>query len=287
MQSPLARRAASKIGQHCARVNIGKDELLIALRAYLDSSGKPENDYMTLAAFAGNDEMWQQFETDWDKILEQHKPKAKYVHMREIAHLSKTFAHRLGWTYKSAFGLATECLVYMSHLDKKRFRMFYCAVDLVAWRKLRAETYPLPSPIELCNQFCSEGVLMWHVSMYPDMIDLQTDTVKYFFDSGEDFKAPFEEKWNSEKERAERTGVWNVFKMVEQVSAVDMKKVPGVQAADILAWAVNRDNAVPEGHPGKHMREVMHQVIPASSVVWDEAKLRKHFKPLLWLPRTR
>ena len=281
------RKAKSQIGRHCARVNIGRGELLIALRAYLDSSGKPDNDYMTLAAFAGNDEMWQEFETEWDKILEQHKPKAKYVHMREIAHLERGFAHRLGWTHKSAFGLATECLVYMSRLDKKRFRMFYCAVDLVAWRKLRAETYPLPSPIDLCNQFCSEGVLMWHVGMYPDIIDLQTDTVKYFFDRGEGFKTPFEEKWNSEKERAERTGVWNVFKMVEQVSAVDMKKIPGVQAADILAWAVNRDNAVTEGHPGKHMREVMLKVIPASSVIWDEAKLRKHFKPLLWLPRIR
>jgi hypothetical protein len=39
---------------------------------------------------------------------------------------------------------SNKCLIYMSHLDKKRFRMFHYAVDLQAWRKLKAETYQLP-----------------------------------------------------------------------------------------------------------------------------------------------
>jgi len=63
-----------------------------------------------------------------------------------------------------------------------------------------------------------------------------------------------------------------------------MKKVPGVQAADILAWAVNREQTKAAGKKGAMMRHIMSQVIPASSVTWDEAKIRKHFKPLLYLP---
>ena len=122
---------------------------MIALRAYLDSSGKLENDYMVLAAIAGNDQMWEEFEEAWDKILAAHTPKATYVHMREIAHQTKGFDRKLGWDDNSAFGLSNNCLVYMSHLDKKRFRLFYCAVDLIAWRKLRAETYQMPSPIDI------------------------------------------------------------------------------------------------------------------------------------------
>ncbi|MFZ0285538.1 MAG: DUF3800 domain-containing protein, partial [Terriglobales bacterium] len=76
-----------------------------------------------------------------------------------------------------------------------------------------------------------------------------------------------------------------LWKLVEQISAVDMKKIPGVQAADILAWAVNREQTAAAGKKGTMMRHIMMQVIPASSVIWDEAKLRKHFKPLLYLPR--
>ncbi len=256
---------------------------MIALRAYFDSSGKVADDYLTLAAFAGNEEMWDKFETDWSKILEEHTPQAKYVHMREIAHQRGGFDREHGWNEQNAFGLATSCLSYMSSLDKKRFRMFYCAVDLVAWRRLRAETYALPSPIDLCNEFCSQGVLMWYVGFYPDVVNLSADTIRYFFDNGEEFKGPFENKWKKEKRQSKQTRVWSIWKLIEQVSSVDMKNVPGVQAADILAWAVNRENTVAEGKAGKHLRHVMQQVIPTSYVVWDEAKMRKHFKPLVHL----
>ena len=204
--------------------------------------------------------------------------------MREIAHQIEGFDRKLGWNADNAFGLANKCLVYMSQLDKRRFRMFYSAVDLGAWRKLRAETYALPSPIALCNQFCPEAVLLWYIDCYPDVVNLQNDTIEYFFDRGESFKGPFEAKVREGKKRARHSGVWNLWKLIKKVSAVDMKKVPGVQAADILAWAVNRDNTVSEGKAGKHLRHIIQQVIPAFSVLWDEAKLRKHYQPLLYLP---
>jgi hypothetical protein len=123
---------------------------LIALRAYLDSSGKLEGDYMTLAAIAANDQMWEEFETIWAQIMDGYTPKGKYVHMREIYRLEKAFDKNLGWDHTTAFGLANQCLVYMSNLDKSRLRMFYCSVDLRAWRKLREETYQMPDPVWRC-----------------------------------------------------------------------------------------------------------------------------------------
>ena len=238
---------------------------------------------MTLAAFVANEEMWAEFEMEWQKILDGHTPRAAYVHMRELAHQRKAFASELGWNDDNAFGLSNKCLVYMSRLDKQRFRMFYCVVDLRAWHKLRAETYQLPSPVDLCNQFCPEGLLYWYVDQYPGIINFETDSVKYFFDGGEGFKTPFERKWKEEARKSKHTSV-SVWRLIKQVSAVDMRKVPGVQAADILAWAVNRDATIQEGKKAKYLRHIMHQVIPASYVVWDEAKFRKHFKPLLYSP---
>jgi endo-1,4-beta-D-glucanase Y len=71
--------------------------------------------------------------------------------MRELAFQVEGFDKSLGWNDSNAFGLSNKCLMHMSYQDKKRFRIFYCAVDLKAWRKLKAETYQIPEPVELCN----------------------------------------------------------------------------------------------------------------------------------------
>lgn len=173
----------------------------------------------------------------------------------------------------------------MSHLDKLRFKMFYCAIDMQAYHKLKAQNYVIPEPIELCNQFCSQSVLMWWLGdypnkvkgCYPDQIDPMADTISYFFDRHEYFKQPFEDRWNAEKDRADKTGEWSIWQRIKEVAAVDMRDVPGVQAADIVAWAVNRENIVKHGEKASYLAHILRQVIPAWSVVWDEEKLKKHF----------
>lgn len=257
---------------------------MIALRSYLDSSGKLENDFITLAAVAADEKMWSELETAWQKILDGHTPKGQYVHMKEIYRLEKAFDKNLGWTHDTAFSLANNCLSYMSHLDKKRFRMFYCTVDLKAWRKLRAETYQLPDPVEMCNTFCSETVLKWYFSQYPDVIDPLRDTVKYFFDRNEDFYHPFYEKWNRELNLAQQTGEWSVWTVIEEVAPAVMQKTPGIQAADIIAWAMNRETFAKDGDMACYLGSIIRNVIPSIFVVWDEAKMRQQFKPLIHLP---
>jgi len=165
--------------------------------------------------------------------------------------------------------------MYMSHLDKNRFRMFYCAIDLEAWRKLKVENYDLPEPVEMCNEFVSEFVLRWYFFTYPGIVG----SVRYFFDRNEPFKGPFENKWNAEKDRAEDLGAVNEWSLLEEVAAVDMRMVPGIQAADILAWSVNREKTAIEGLPGSARALLMKQIIPSYSVEWDEKKMKEKYKP--------
>jgi hypothetical protein len=263
---------------------LGKEDILIALRAFLDSSGKLEDDWLTLAAVAANDEMWGELESVWDKILKDHTPKGEYIHMREVYRLIKGFDSTKGWNHDNAFGLVNKCLIYLSHLPKAKIKMFYCKVDLRAWRKLRAQTYQMPDPIEMCNQFCSEVVLGWYLFHYPEMINLQTDKVKYFFDRNEYFYQPFFDKWKREKNMAEENGAWNVWNIIDQVAPAEMKTTPGIQAADIIAWGMNRETFAKEGDMAKHLGHILRSVIPAFHVVWDEAKMKEHYKPLLYLP---
>jgi hypothetical protein len=78
---------------------------LIALSAYLDSSGKLEDQWITLAAVAAREDIWTEFETAWQHIFDSHMPKASYIHMKEVFRLEKAFAANLGWNHDSAFGV--------------------------------------------------------------------------------------------------------------------------------------------------------------------------------------
>jgi hypothetical protein len=281
----IAIGPATRLGSHSGRVNIGKDDLLITLRAYLDSSGKLDDNWMTLAAIAATDAIWGELEKEWDRILQGHTPKGSYVHMKEVYRLEKAFDKNLGWNYENAFGLVNKCLVYMSHLPKDKLRVFYCSVDLLAWQKLRAETYQMPDPIDLCNTFCSEFVLTWYGFVYPaTLINPKTDSVKYFFDRNEYFFQPFYDKWNRERNQSEATGRWSIWNAIDEVAPVEMKKIPGIQAADIIAWGRNRETFAKEGDIASHLAHILRQVMPTSYVIWNEAKLREQFKRLIHLP---
>jgi hypothetical protein len=265
-------------------VNIGRGDVLIALRAYLDSSGKLDDNWITLAAVAATDEIWGDVEKVWDKILDGWTPKGSYIHMKEVYRLEKAFDKALGWDHQNAFGLVNQCLVYLSNLPKDSVRMFYCSVDLHAWQKLRQATYQMPDPIDMCNTFCSEFVLSWYFFHYPKLINPHTDTVKYFFDRNEYFFQPFYEKWNRERNLSDATGEWSPWNVIEEVAPVDMKKTPGVQAADIVAWARNRETFAKDGDIAFYLAGILRSVIPSSYVVWDEAKLRQQYKPLIYKP---
>jgi hypothetical protein len=240
---------------------------------------------MTLAAFAGDDEIWNKFETDWEEILHSHSPRADYVHMKEINTQTKGFDWKLGWNMPKAFDLATKCLAYMSHLDKRKFRMFYCSVDLEAWDKVKNDGVAVPDAVEICCQFAMYGVLSWYAKQKAapgadGIFHLPIDSAHYFFDKDEPFEPKFKEMWNSELIRYEKTGQFTAWVLIKHVSSVDMKRVPGVQAADMLAWSVNRANTEQKIRPGQMYLEVMHQVIPASSVIFNEERLRKVYGPV-------
>jgi len=56
-----------------------------------------------------------------------------------------------------------------------------------------------------------------------------------------------------------------------------MKQLPGLQAADVLAWAVNQEHTVEEGTAGKMHAHIMRQIISQFYIDFDEAKLRERY----------
>jgi hypothetical protein len=116
------------------------------------------------------------------------------------------------------------------------------------------------------------------------LINPKTDSVKYFFDKNEYFFQPLYDKWKNETNTSDATGRWSIWNAIDEVAPVEMRKTPGIQAADIIAWGRNRETFAKEGDIASHLAHILRQVIPTSYVIWDEAKLRKQFKPLIHLP---
>jgi len=232
---------------------------------------------VTLAGFAADDSVWAEFNTEWRKVLSDssRRPAAPYLHMREATKLKGPFTYKNGWNLQRVGFLVTDLLMYMQHVDKKRFRQFACTVDLVAYRKLTDEGFSFNDPIDICNEFCPFSVLAWYAVDYPVLLH----SAHYFFDIEEPFKTPFEERWKEEKaNQFDITGMREWWSVIKTVTTADMRDKPAMQAADLLAWSTNRNYAGDSDSAFKHCEPVMKTIIPSSWLVLNEEELRNRYE---------
>ncbi len=196
------------------------------LRVFLDGSEKPNA--LTLGGIAADHNVLQAFEAQWRSVLTD-RGNAPYSHMRELMSLRGTFQNwkpdQRDWLIQ---GLSST-LVEFSRGG--RFQSFVCTVDLNAhrrWKLLRK----IPSPERLCSRQLFKKVMNWY-SQFPDHV---LDVMELSFDQGEAFMSHIRNDWNNKKER-QASPLWG---LIRAINAVDMRSVPAVQAADMLAWARNR-----------------------------------------------
>ncbi len=252
--------AKSKMGGCGASANVDPAGVFIAVRAYLDGSGKKHEKRLTLAAFAAQDGLWAQLEEDWRQVLDRHPLKPRYIHMKELCPLRGEFDKAKGWTQEQAFGLVNSMLMFLQVFDKQEFQMYYCTIDLVARRKLLAEGYSIPGAVEICNEYCAETVMKAHIrkTWEKDRLAKGAEEMVFVFDTGEDFYGHFMQKWKREQKRFRREGGFNAWNVITDVhTTTRMKELPGLQAADVLAWAVNREHTAEDGAAGKMHAHIM------------------------------
>lgn len=281
LESRIAQLAHSSLGKCISSwLRAEQEHLLIPLESYFDGSSDGTNwvggNYMTLAGFAAPDSIWAEFDPGWIAVLAEtdKHPKAAYLHMKEARALEKEFNFRNGWNHKKVSALVTQCLMYLQTFDKQRFRMFVCAVDLQAHRRLSESGLNLPDPIQICIENCPRAVLSWYFLHYPGIIE----TAHYFFDKNEPFEDRFRELWKKETNRIiDATSAKEVWSLIKTVTSADMRDKPGLQAADLLAWSTNRRLNGDEGDFGYYIEHIMKQIIPSYYVTMDEPTLIKKY----------
>ncbi len=160
-----------------------------------------------------------------------------YLHMREAMWLKGEFA---GWTddrvYRLLADLFNECL---SPIGRENFKnQFYgasCTVNLADYREVHNEIPELKEP----EAICVDSVVKIALRALPENRNLpfgKEGTVELFFDKNE----PFMHKVNRVWTRRPRNKLGHLLRLVSHIESADSHDVPGLQAADFLAWSTNR-----------------------------------------------
>jgi hypothetical protein len=256
----------------------GRGQFFIALESYFDGSkdgGNWEDSrYVTLAAFAAEDGIWADFNEGWQAVLDadHQRPKAAYCHMREVKNPDSTeFNWRKGWNQHKAGLFCGELMMFMQKMDKKKFHMFAATVDMEAHRKLRAEGINLPNGADIAAEIVAFVVLGWYLHHFPGIIS----DAHFFFDSEEPFEEIVKNRWNTERNNfLDPFAMREIWQLIKTVASKEMKKTPGLQAADLLAWSSNRNLTVDEGDFGKYYHYFLKEIIANHWTFIDEEKLR-------------
>jgi len=213
------------------------------MKAYCDGSGSFDTSKcVVLAGVAASEDVWAAFEKKWGEILLARDPVAPYLHMKELAHSVGAFTEENGWDDAKRQQLVTDCVLYVQHLDKKMFRTFICSIDMVKYRELEGDpALLLPTPLSICNSFVPSQIFKWFIETFNQWSEKE---IYYYFDQNERFKGAFE---NQVRRRKKQSRVSNAWHMVKGVKNADMRDVPALQLADLVAWSHHRKlNADPD-----------------------------------------
>jgi hypothetical protein len=245
------------------------------LKSYFDKSGQEDQQLLTIGGVAAADDVWAIVEGDWNSILSHSDPPAAYMHMIEAIPLRGEFSPAKGWTDIKVRYLVESLLDCLSKLDKTRYCHFACSLKMADYEKLQAERYQMDSPADLVATTCTERIISWYFLEYKGL-DLEAH---YYFDQNEPFEEIIKAKWNREQARLQLATDYNKWAHITHIGPALMKKTPGLQIADMFAWATNRHEIkVPRRYEALAL--MMRALIPSIWAVIDELKLRNLFRPL-------
>lgn len=188
------------------------------LIGFFDESGHSSaTEFFALAAFVANDSDWARFDDQWWIALQRHD--APYLHMRE-------FAFRVGpfkdWREDRRRGLLADCVTAIKSI---RAIAVGAATSVEDFKTLDAqEQSSLQDPFFCCFQEVVRGAAL-NAHLEPEGLKVQM-----VFSRQDEFRAKATKLWNVMTEHID------VNERMGALEFQDMRIVPGLQAADLLAY---------------------------------------------------
>jgi len=230
---------------------------------FLDGSGKsddPHCRFLTLAGILAEAPVWNEWAERWRKILGEYG--VEYSHMKEL--FQKTKGPFQSWDHKRKRKFVLALLQSLSFKDRIKLICTSLTVDLAEYRRLAVRPDIKP-PEAVCVDFCIS-----HLFAHPNFGQEVADLV---FDGNESFQRHLNYTWSRNKSnRASR------FSSIRILQSPDMRKMPSMQAADLLAWAANRRYVAAKDQTStwRYLLDMSFLAIPRYHAIYREAELVNH-----------
>jgi len=219
------------------------------LIGFLDESGHSSaTEFLALAAFVANEADWRAFDRLWHEAL--HETQAPYLHMREFAHRVGAFA---GWTEERRRALLGPCVKALNSIPAIAVG---AAMSVADFEALDSEARSaLRDPFFCCFQEVVRGVAVTAVF---EAADVQVGMV---FSQQDEFGPSARHLWSVMAETI------NVGHRMRSLEFANMREVPALQAADLLAYELRHHyhlrKTKPASAPRWAFREIIHPQLAA------------------------
>ncbi len=185
---------------------------------------------LTLTGLAAPESVWEAFEKDWDAALVENHV-YEDLHMRELMHNKGYFAD-FGHAEKMKL-VASLWNVFGKHRPT-RMRAYSCTVLLPDYERAKNTILTLREPEAICVNYCVGGL-----QLTEEELSLPKPILLYF-DRGEPFMHTINRVWEKATHGGEYFGTKRGWPyQIRNIIPADRSYLP-IQAADFLAWSVNR-----------------------------------------------
>jgi hypothetical protein len=219
------------------------------LIAYFDESGHAASeDFVAIAAYVADEAVWAKFDVAWNAALTEHG--APYLHAVELAHLTKTYK---GWTVERQKALSADLM----HVIQTSGHLVAAGAVLSTkdFRSLTKEQQGrLLNPFYPLFQEVVRAASLNALFRAPEL------KVKMIFSRQDEFSGL------AEKLYAVMAKTIDTKDRLGGLEFQNMRTVPGLQAADVLAYEVCRYYKGKAKNPKKPMRWPLKQILIPQAV---------------------
>lgn len=216
-----------------------------AIRGYFDGS-EGESGRVTLAGYIASPDVWSRFDPSWSGVLRGFEPPCSYLHMVDAMAQRGQFSRANGWSADLVDDLLRQlvhkCLLPSAWTgpDGPSLLKLYCTIDAADWARACEAAPGLKNHgvAGVAARFVAGISLMRLPQAEGQPEGCRSGPLELFFDRGE----PFMRQIQIARQRAMQrpVGQRGPLTLLSEPQEDDTRAKPGLQAADFLAWLVNR-----------------------------------------------
>lgn len=190
------------------------------MTVYVDGSGThDDSDILTLATCVMDSELIEAFNGAWNQELQRFGLEA--LHLRT-----------LNRSASGANQLIGELIKVLSRFSQEFLYVRTCSVVIADYREAKLRSASLKPAELLCVDVCLGGLSI------PEKDGGKDDVITVQFDRGEPFQRYMHEAWRNGRKGPRSSQGWP--RQVQDIQTANSATTPGLQVADLLAWALNR-----------------------------------------------